>query len=376
MNTNKKSTKKRSLKQWIIRYIVVLFIIGSLATILITGANSAYRKSVSSIDSARVAKWSFTFNGKNIAEIQSEPVDLLQNSYYGDVSQFVENEENKYNAVLVPGMSGSLTYQVKNDSEVAASLAKLSVKFQYLIEKPTAEMYTWSNDDWITWVDKMPIEWVVTFINGSDASSNLIKTGIDSKLHSLVAYEHLDNSILVHITWDIITDIHSELDYEINDEYKIMQLYWNWPYDRQIANMFYDETQTSSTVTKSLTYNQFISLPGKNLSVEPSFTFYSDEVDSIVTKTFTEMSFHNYLELFSYCKDTLNDYSMLYKYFNYKEYMKWKLYFVVPDDYKTEINDYSTRQDDYLTEIDTNFSNLDLNISAIISLTFVQKEPV
>ena len=66
---------------------------------------------------------------------------------------------------------------------------------------------------------------------------------------------------------------------------------------------------------------------------------------------------------------------MIYKFFNYHEYLKWKNYYFVPDDYMPSITDDKVRQQLYLDDIDTKFSNYDFQIDVLLDLTIIQKEP-
>ena len=101
--------KKRTLKQWIMRYMFIVAILAIIATVTISSANAAYRANVMGEDVARVALWKFSLNDNPITSFDSTPIDLLKDSNYTNVSSFQNGSKNN-NTVLVPGMSGHIDY--------------------------------------------------------------------------------------------------------------------------------------------------------------------------------------------------------------------------------------------------------------------------
>ena len=374
-----KNYKKRTLKQWIYRYMIILFVIGILCGGVIVASNAAYNKSVTATDSVRVAKWEFTLNDENILHLSSEPLNLLANSFYSNTSMIIKDGSTTHNATLVPGMKGTMTYQLKNKSEVNATINEMVIKLQFNINSPTPEMDSWDDSDWQKLIRSMPIEWFITIVDKTDNGLNdrTIKILVDSYLTNYQVSDSDDGkSKILYTTWDIIADDSDALDFNFNTEYKVIQLNWEWSYDRTESKQFYNESNTTDSFEKiytALEYTAYASANSINLNVEPSFN-YEDENGVVKTKSYSQFSFDDYLDLYSYCQNN-NDFRMIYKFFNYHEYLKWKNYYFVPDDYMPSITDNKVRQQLYLDDIDTKFSNYDFQIDVLLDLTIIQKEP-
>lgn len=372
-----KNNKKRTVKQWILRYMIIGIIIGSISTFIITSSNAAYRKSVSSSDSVRVAKWAFTLNDENITTLTTDPLDLLENSFYTGVNSIVSNGSTSYAASLVPGMKGVMTYQLKNNSEVDASIVSFSVVLKLEINNIREEMQTWDDAAWETWIRKIPIEWFITIVDQTNAgvTPTTIKILMDSYLNDYSLEDGLTaNSKTLSTTWEVVTESNPALDFNLNSQYKVVQLNWEWAYNRYTEDIFYNETNKEETFAKTMTYTEYVTYKGTSINTEPSFT-YVDSSNTAQTKTYSNISFDDYLDLYVYCQSQ-NDFSMLYKYLNYHEYLKWVNTFTqIPDDFYPSTA-YDERQQLYLDEIDTKLSNLDVNISVLLSFKIVQKEPV
>lgn len=374
-----KNYKKRTLKQWIYRYVIILFVIGILCGGVIVASNAAYNKSVTATDSVRVAKWEFTLNDENILHLSSEPLNLLKNSFYTNTSMIIQDGSSSHNATLVPGMKGTMTYQLKNKSEVNATINEMLIKLQFNINSPIPEMDYWTDDKWKTLVRSMPIEWFITIVDKTDngLNDNTIKILVDSYLTEYDVKDSIDGkSKVLYTTWNIVAEDSEALDFNSNTEYKVIQLNWEWPYDRSISKQFYDENNEDETFEKIyslLEYTTYASTKGIDLTDEPIFQ-YKDENNVEQTKKYGDFTFDNYLDLYSYCRKN-NDFRLIYKFFNYHEYLKWKNFYIVPNDYMTEISDNTLRQQMYLDEIDTKFSNYDFKIDVLLDLMIIQKEP-
>lgn len=374
-----KNNKKRTVKQWILRYMIIGIIIGSISTFIITSSNAAYRKSVSSSDSVRVAKWAFTLNDENITTLTTDPLDLLENSFYTGVNSIVSNGSTSYAASLVPGMKGVMTYQLKNNSEVDASIVSFSVVLKLEINNIREEMQTWDDAAWETWIRKIPIEWFITIVDQENdgVTPTTIKILMDSYLNDYSLEDGLTaNSKTLSTTWEVVTESNPALDFNLNSQYKVVQLNWEWAYNRYTEDIFYNETNKEETFAKTMTYTEYVTYKDTSINTEPSFT-YVDPSNITQTKTYSNITFDDYLDLYVYCqREDVNDFSMLYKYLNYHEYLKWVNTFTkIPEDFYPSTA-YDERQQLYLDEIDTKFSNLDVNISVLLSFKIVQKEPV
>ena len=374
-----KNYKKRTLKQWIYRYMIILFVIGILCGGVIVASNAAYNKSVTATDSVRVAKWEFTLNDENILHLSSEPLNLLENSFYSNTSMIIKDGSTTHNATLVPGMKGTMTYQLKNKSEVNATINEMVIKLQFNINSPTPEMDSWDDSDWQKLIRSMPIEWFITIVDKTDNGLNdrTIKILVDSYLTEYDVKDSIDGkSKILYTTWDIIADASDALDFNFNTEYKVIQLNWEWSYDRTESKQFYNESNTTDSFEKiytALEYTAYASSNSIDLNEEPIFN-YEDENGVDKEISYSEFSFDDYLDLYSYCQNN-NDFRMIYKFFNYHEYLKWKNYYFVPNDYMPSITDDKVRQQLYLDDIDTKFSNYDFQIDVLLDLTIIQKEP-
>ena len=91
---------------------VITAFVALITLSLVSGTWAKYTSSVEGSDTARVAKWSFNYNG---AALDSETVtiDLFKNNYDGTVEAT--------DKVVAPGTKGETTFELKNMGEVKAN---------------------------------------------------------------------------------------------------------------------------------------------------------------------------------------------------------------------------------------------------------------
>lgn len=91
---------------------VITAFVALITLSLVSGTWAKYTSSVVGSDTARVAKWSFNYNG---AALNSETItiDLFKNNYDGTVVAA--------NKVVAPGTKGQTKFELKNMGEVKAN---------------------------------------------------------------------------------------------------------------------------------------------------------------------------------------------------------------------------------------------------------------
>lgn len=371
-------TKKRTLKQWIMRYVFIVAVISVIATAAISSANAAYRANVAGMDTARVALWKFSLNDNPISSFDSTPIDLLKDSNYKNVSSYQNGSKNN-NTVLVPGMSGSIDYILKNESEVNAVLTKFGVKMNIKVNNPGTIESLWTEVEWKKWLLSMPVNWYITVLdkNSDGIVTNTIAIPVEGALNDLQVI-NTGSSIDISSNWEIVAESSTGLAFNMGDSLKVIKINWEWPFDRHDAKMYFNETSTAEGIDKTLSYDEYVDTFGTDGVIsEPSFTYKVG--DSTVTKMYSDFSFDDYVNLHNYCASQTGDgeegYKQIYKYLNYTEYLKWENNLKVPNDYMTEINDIHERQSLYLDEIDSNFSKLKVDIEFLLSFKVEQAVP-
>ena len=104
----------RKNRLFILGIFTVMVALVSLS--LVSGTWAKYTSTVSGSDSARVAKWEWTYNSADV--LTSFEFDLF-NTTYTDSNVDV-NGKNDDAVVIAPGTTGSFTFGFKNESEVNA----------------------------------------------------------------------------------------------------------------------------------------------------------------------------------------------------------------------------------------------------------------
>lgn len=91
---------------------VITAFVALITLSLVSGTWAKYTSQVQGSDTARVAKWSFNYNG---AALNSETItiDLFKDNYDGSVVAA--------NKVVAPGTKGQTTFELKNMGEVKAN---------------------------------------------------------------------------------------------------------------------------------------------------------------------------------------------------------------------------------------------------------------
>ena len=90
---------------------VITAFVALITLSLVSGTWAKYTSKVQGSDTARVAKWSFNYNG---AALNSETItiDLFKDNYDGTVVAA--------NKVVAPGTKGKTKFEIKNMAEVKA----------------------------------------------------------------------------------------------------------------------------------------------------------------------------------------------------------------------------------------------------------------
>lgn len=136
--------KKDILKFGLLIVLAVCLITGG-----ISGTFAKYTSKQESIDTVRVAKWSFNVNDKNIVK---ESFDF---SVFGDTD------------IVAPGDTGEFTLKLENTSEVDA---KYSINFDVKnFDVVPVEFYCEADDDWY-----QDIEPIMDQAIASGASENVV----------------------------------------------------------------------------------------------------------------------------------------------------------------------------------------------------------
>lgn len=98
-----------------------------LAAVLVTsysvsGTYAKYTSTFTNTDTARVAKWAFSFKG-NDQTVQAFTFDLFNTVNDTDSTQTETDILNNNGSIIAPGTEGSFKIGLKNDSEVNAKYA-------------------------------------------------------------------------------------------------------------------------------------------------------------------------------------------------------------------------------------------------------------
>lgn len=366
--------KKRTIKHWIIRYLILLAICGVFASITISSSFAAYKRTNNLLSTARVAKWSFTLNGEEMLE-HTEVLDLLKDSYYDNVSM---SSNGNYAASLVPGMEGKITYNLVNNSEVNAVLKSFSLTIQMTLNKIDEEKENWLIEDWRLWLNQMPIDWSITILDQTD--EGIIQTAItipmDGTLDDLEMTLNEDKKVCLISEWMIVPETDEiGLDFQMGNSYKVVQIHWSWPYQRTEPT-FYQFDSVTNDYQETQSYSDYENMIKDSVSgeiIEPTFYVGENETE----KTFSEIRSSDYIWLNHQCSnmdlteaERQTAKQEFYKYLNFKEYKRWVIYYKVP----TSLDQPMT-QEEYLEEIDNQFSSLGMHIAILLHFKVEQKLP-
>ena len=109
----------RKNRLFILGIFTVMVALVSLS--LVSGTWAKYTSTVSGTDTAKVAKWAWTYNGTALTASPSAlTFNLLETRYDND---HASNEEDVKAGLIAPGTSGSFTLEFVNNSEVTANYA-------------------------------------------------------------------------------------------------------------------------------------------------------------------------------------------------------------------------------------------------------------
>ena len=135
---------------------VITAFVALITLSLVSGTWAKYTSQVQGTDTAKVAKWSFTYDGKDIQKVTEADIKLFDaNKIYdldesGNVSTTVDTDvkTGTDKAIIAPGVGGLYQVEVVNNSEVNA---KYEVSYE-LVTGSAAVPLEFSTDN-KTWGD-------------------------------------------------------------------------------------------------------------------------------------------------------------------------------------------------------------------------------
>lgn len=110
-------------KNKMMRFASGLLVATLLTTSIISGTFAKYTSNASATDSARVAKWSFTVGGKDIAKSEEISFDLFNTVNEEDAKTAEGHIQTTDGTIIAPGTGGSFDIVLENKSEVTAKYA-------------------------------------------------------------------------------------------------------------------------------------------------------------------------------------------------------------------------------------------------------------
>lgn len=146
---------------------VITAFVALITLSLVSGTWAKYTSSVEGSDTAKVAKWEFTYGGKNIKDVTAADIKLFDETKIydlddtGNVSTTLEEDvkTGTGTAIIAPGVGGVYKVSVVNNSEVNATY-----EVAYELQEGSANVPLEFSTDNETWGDLASVATAATEI--------------------------------------------------------------------------------------------------------------------------------------------------------------------------------------------------------------------
>lgn len=153
---------------------VITAFVALITLSLVSGTWAKYTSKVQGSDTAKVAKWSFTYGGEDIKNVTEADIKLFDATKIydldesGNVSTTVDADvkAGTANAIIAPGVGGLYQVEVVNNSEVNA---KYEVSYE-LVAESAAVPLEFSTDN-VNWGDLNSVATAATALNQNNSAT-------------------------------------------------------------------------------------------------------------------------------------------------------------------------------------------------------------